>query len=86
MVGATMIMATNNRYRLTDKTSDTGHEHIVGHQSPQREDPQREKVSSSQHREVSPNELRPRRRSLALRCRRYAVTPQNITDLVTEIG
>jgi hypothetical protein len=66
-------------------------EHIAGHQSPQREDLYREKVSSSQHGEVSPNEFCPRRRSLALRRRWYAVTPQNIADrlignLVTEIG
>jgi hypothetical protein len=56
-------------------------EHIAGHQSPQREDLYREKVSSSQHGEVSPNEFCPRRRSLALRRCWYAVTPQDIAKL-----
>jgi hypothetical protein len=56
-------------------------EHIAGHQSPQREDLYREKVSSSQHGEVSPSEFCPRRRSLALRRWWYAVTPQDIAKL-----
>ena len=66
-------------------------QNIVGHQSPQREDLHGEKVSSRQHHEVSANEFCPRGRSLALRRRRYATTPQNIADrlirnLVTQIG
>jgi hypothetical protein len=54
--------------------------HIVSHQSPQREDLHCEKVSSHQHREMSPNEFCPCGRSSALRRRRYAVAPQNIAD------
>jgi hypothetical protein len=50
------------------------------HKSPQREDLHREKISSRQHREVSPNEFGPGGRALALRRWWYAATAQNIAD------
>src|ERR1035437_11144243 len=42
-------------------------QHVVDHQSAQREDLHREKVGPRQYRQVSPNECRPGGRMLALR-------------------
>src|SRR5450830_179240 len=66
-------------------------QHVVGHQSSQREDLHREKVGPRQHRQVSPNECRPGGRVLALRRGRQTVTAQNIADrliryLMPQIG
>ncbi len=66
-------------------------QHVVGHQSAQREDLHCEKVGACQNRQVNPNECRPGRRVLARRCGRQAVTAQNIADrlirdLMPQIG
>src|ERR1700733_15626768 len=66
-------------------------QHVVSHQSAQREDLHCEKVGPRQHRQVSPNECCPGGCLLARRCGRYAVTAQNITDrlirdLMPQIG
>jgi hypothetical protein len=55
-------------------------QHVVGHQSAQREDLYREKVGPRQYRQVSPNECRPGGRVLALRRGRQSVTLQNVAD------
>jgi hypothetical protein len=39
-------------------------QHVVGHQSSQREDLHREEIGAREHREVNPNELCPGRRVL----------------------
>jgi hypothetical protein len=66
-------------------------EHDVGHESSQREDLYSERIGAGQHCKVSPNELCPGRRPLALRRGRYTVTAQNIadrliTDMISQIG
>ena len=55
-------------------------QHIIGHQSPQREDLHREEVGPREDREVSSNECRPRGRVPSLWRGRYAVTTQDIAD------
>src|SRR5450830_244764 len=66
-------------------------QHVVGHQSAQREDLRREEVGPRQHRQVSQNECRPGGRVLALRRGRQTVALQNIADrlirdLMPQIG
>jgi hypothetical protein len=55
-------------------------EHVIDHQTPPREDFNREEIGAGQHCKVSPNEFCPGRRSPALRCRRYAMTAENVAD------
>src|SRR5262245_23998947 len=66
-------------------------QHVVGHQSTQREHFGGEKVGPCQQRQVGPNEGRPCGRALALRCRRQTVALQDIADrliadLIPQIG
>jgi hypothetical protein len=55
-------------------------QHVIGHQSSQRDDLDRKEVGAGHHRKVSANEFCPRRRALALRRWRHAMATQNIAD------
>ena len=66
-------------------------QHVVGHQSAQREHLRGEEVRPDQQRQVDADECRPGCRALALRCRRQSVAVQDIADrliadLVPQIG
>jgi hypothetical protein len=55
-------------------------QHVVGHQSAQREHLRGEEVGPDQQRQVDADECRPGCRALALRCRRQSVALQDIAD------
>src|ERR1700687_5046148 len=55
-------------------------QHVVGHQSAQRQHLCGEEVGPRQQRQMGSNEGRPCGRAFALRRRRQAVTPQDITN------
>src|SRR5664280_1651835 len=66
-------------------------QHVVGHQSAQREDLRREEIGTRQHRQVSPNECCPSHRAFAHWRGRHTVALQNIADrlirdLMPQIG